>query len=142
MERPIVSRAEAIARGLTRYFTGRPCPQGHVVERHTQSKTCTACNRVYGLRRTSWRPVYGTWRHMRERCADPRHSEYHLYGGRGIKVCDRWRNSYEIFAADMGPRPSPTHSIDRIDVNGNYEPGNCRWATPKEQRHNQRRRAA
>jgi len=75
---------------------------------------------------------------MRQRCNDPKNKNYPHYGGRGIKVCDRW-NSYDAFLADMGRKPSRKHSLDRIDVNGNYEPENCRWADVMTQRHNQRR---
>lgn len=73
------------------------------------------------------------------RCYNPNHIDHHNYGGRGIKVCDRWLASFQNFLEDMGRAPSKKHSLDRIDVNGNYEPSNCRWATYFQQCNNMRR---
>lgn len=82
-------------------------------------------------------PEYRTWLSMHERCRSPQSQKWINYGGRGIRVCERW-NSYENFLSDMGRRPSPVHSLDRIDNDGNYEPSNCRWATKKQQVDNRR----
>jgi hypothetical protein len=76
---------------------------------------------------------------MKSRCYNEKSNSYARYGGRGICVCDRWLHSFVNFLSDMGTRPSEKHSIDRIDGDGNYEPGNCRWATQSQQRQNSRR---
>ena len=79
------------------------------------------------------------WHLMMQRCGDPNIPRHADYGGRGIRVCERWRDSYECFLSDVGRAPSPSHSMDRFpDVNGNYEPGNVRWATDSEQARNKR----
>jgi hypothetical protein len=74
---------------------------------------------------------------MRRRCNNPRHQKYPAYGGRGIRVCDRW-GSFRAFLADVGPRPGPGYTLERIRKNGHYTPGNVRWATQKEQQRNRR----
>lgn len=83
-------------------------------------------------------PEYKSWFNMKARCYNPKNNRYQAYGGRGIRVCDRWLNSYINFFEDLGPRPTPDHSLDRIDVNGMYEPGNCKWSTFAEQMANKR----
>lgn len=80
---------------------------------------------------------YRSWSSMLSRCQNPKHTSWENYGGRGITVCERWQ-SYESFLADMGRKPSPSHTIDRKEVDGHYEPSNCRWATKKEQIANRR----
>ena len=82
---------------------------------------------------------YKTWASMNRRCHTPGASGYVKYGAKGTRVCDAWRESFETFYRDLGPKPTPKPSLDRIDPFGHYEPGNVRWATPVEQANNKRR---
>src|ERR1043165_874637 len=79
-----------------------------------------------------------SWREAKQRCHNPKNTQFHRYGGRGIRMCDEWRRDFLAFLAHMGPKP-PGHTLDRINNDGNYEPGNVRWATPKQQANNRRR---
>jgi len=87
------------------------------------------------MRRT---PEYKAWCDMKSRCGRPSDNRFHHYGARGIAVCGVWRGSFALFVEHVGVRPSPEHSLDRIDNDGDYEPGNARWATRSEQRRNRR----
>lgn len=144
----VIERVAQDGKGPVKWLCRCNCGKEIVVESYQLTtggtKSC-GCLRVenfvgmstkHGMRKA---PEYNSWDAMIQRCCNPNTKRYHYYGGRGITVCERWRNSFENFYADMGPKPTPKHSIDRINNDGNYEPGNCRWATQSEQNFNTRR---
>lgn len=112
-----------------------------------QTKSCGCLNKELAIKRFTkhghaqtekQHPLYKAWVNMKTRCINPNSTGYEDYGGRGIRICQRWMDSFENFLEDMGEKPSPMHTLDRIDVNGDYCPGNCRWATQTTQSRNQR----
>ena len=117
---------------LTEFTSKKNSPDG--LKYHCRLCATEKTRRFRGIKP----PEYGVWVDMRQRCGNPKSINWHLYGERGISVCKRW-DSFDSFYSDMGSRPSGRHQIDRIDNDGNYEPGNCRWVTPAGNSRNTRR---
>lgn len=131
------------------------CDCGKIVQRRLgnlssqkDSSCCEDCSNMkraikqtkHGHKTGKYRsPEYRTWMNMKIRCYNPKHPRYEIYGGRGIEVCDEWKNNFINFFEYIGKRPGNDYSIDRINVDGNYEPGNVRWATSKQQANNRRK---
>lgn len=124
------------------------CKKTVTVKRHrllsNHTRSCGCFQSFVTARRNtkhgkSHLPEYTTWCGMIDRCYRPKNKRYARYGGRGIRVCKRWRHSFENFLSDMGRRPSPQHSIERGNNNGDYTPSNCQWATAAIQNRNNRR---
>lgn len=144
-----VVRYDRSLRGATTWLCRCVCGAEKVVRgselRAGNTRSCGCLNREASRERrlrhghstnAGLSPEYKTWASMKDRCYQPSSDSWSRYGGRGIRVCERWLSSFENFLADVGARPSPKHSIDRINNDGHYEPGNVRWSTVSEQARN------
>ena len=116
--------------GMTKW-----CYRDALINKRTKNKACQLCaNKSHGMSNT---PEYRAWVNMHQRCGNPNNSSWEDYGGRGIKVDEAW-DTFEQFFKDMGKRPSPDHSLDKMNNYANYGPGNCLWATAQDQAINRR----
>ena len=130
-------------RSLCRCICGK---QKTIADRHLRAGESRSCGCLQHDRRArhgntrygEWSSEYITWRGIIQRCEDPRSAAFAAYGGRGITLCERWRNSFQNFLEDVGRRPNPSMQLGRIDNNGGYTPENVRWETPKQNGRNKR----
>jgi hypothetical protein len=147
-----IERVERTASGKTRWRCRCDCGQDVIVQRdnlrsgHTRACGCRqgasgrALWTTHGMARTGPRmPEYQCWGNMKRRCLDPKNKAFKNYGARGIRICQDWLQDFHKFLADVGPRPTAQHTLDRVRNDGHYEPGNVRWATHTEQSNNTRR---
>lgn len=141
----VLGRAGSTAAGQATWRCACSCgtvkviPGGHL--RNGAVRSCGCRAQLAGRPRAEKHPYYSVWKNMKQRCRNPHNTAYANYGGRGIKICQAWDSDFWAFVRDMGPKPDPAYTLDRIDCNGDYCPENCRWASPTIQSRNKRARA-